>query len=210
MELFVAVLGSLFSIVDPLGVVPVYLALTHDQTKQQRNRIALITVFYFAIILLGFFWAGTYILHFFGISLDAMRIAGGVIILGSGLTLLRGGGAPRRKTENSPLVEEADQGHDVTFSPLAMPLLAGPGAISLLIGMSTTQSGWENHMIITGVILVLGLLTYFTLRMAPLLFKALGRSGITAVTKIMGFITMAVGIQFMITALTNVVGTILK
>jgi len=79
-----------------------------------------------------------------------------------------------------------------------------------LIGMSTTQKGWENHLIISGVILVLGLLTYVTLRMAPLLFKALGRSGITAITKIMGFITMAVGIQFMITALTNVMAALVK
>ncbi len=210
MEIYIAVLGALFSIVDPLGVVPIYLALTHERTREQRSRIALVTVLYFAIILLGFYWAGTLILSFFGISLDAMRIAGGFIILSSGLTLLRGGGAPRRKTEGSSLVEEAGQGHDITFSPLAMPLLAGPGAISLLIGMSTSYPGYESKLIISGVILTMGILTYITLRLAPLLFKALGRSGITAITKIMGFLTMAVGIQFMLTAVTNVLTTILK
>jgi multiple antibiotic resistance protein len=210
MELFIAALGSLFSIVDPLGVIPVYLALTHDRSAAQRHRIVLVTMFYFALILLGFYWAGTYILAFFGISLDAMRLAGGMIIISTGLTLLRGGGAPRRKTEGSAMVEEADRGHDITFSPLAMPLLAGPGAISLLIGMSTEFPGPEDRLIITGVILALGLITYLILRLAPLLFRFLGRSGITAITKIMGFITMAVGIQFMITALTNVLGGILR
>lgn len=210
MELFFAALGSLFSIVDPLGVIPIYLALTHDRTSAQRNRIVLVTMFYFALILLGFYWAGTYILTFFGISLDAMRLAGGLIILSTGLTLLRGGGAPRRKPEGSSMVEEADRGHDITFSPLAMPLLAGPGAISLLIGMSTEYPGPENRLVITSVILGLGIITYIILRLAPLLFRVLGRSGILAITKIMGFITMAVGIQFMITALSNVLGTILE
>ena len=210
MDLYFAALGSLFSIVNPLGVIPVYLALTHDRSRTELDSVALRTTAYFILILLGFFLTGTYILSFFGLSLDAMRIAGGLIILSSGLTLLRGGKAPRRKKENETLVEEADQGHDITFSPLAMPLLAGPGSISLLIGMATEHTVWREKGIIMGVILSLGLLTFITLKLAPVVFRVLGRSGITAVTKIMGFITMAVGIQFMLTAVSNVITHLLR
>jgi multiple antibiotic resistance protein len=196
-ELYIAVLASLFSLVNPLGAVPLFLAMTPQHTQQERKKIAINTSIYFSLILLAFFFAGTLILGFFGISLNAMRIAGGLVILSSGYSLLGGNFAESRAISKS-VKEEALVKEDISFSPMAMPMLSGPGSISLLIGMFAQYPELPEKLIIALVIISMGLIVYFILRSAPFLQKVMGVAGLKALSRIMGFIVMAIGIQYII------------
>lgn len=207
-ELFVAVLASLFSVVNPLGAVPVFLALTPDYTKQERNHTARNTSIYFVLILMSFFLAGSYILGFFGISLNAMRIAGGLVILSSGYSLLQGK-FEQSRTINSKVKEEALEKNDISFSPMAMPMLSGPGSISLLISLYAANPDWTNRGIIAGVIIVTGVLVYLILRSSPYLFRILGVTGLKALSRIMGFIVMAIAVQYIIGGIVELVANYL-
>lgn len=139
-DVFLTTLVALFSVVNPLGALPVYLAMTPEYTLAERLRTAKNTSIYFTLILLVFFFAGTLILEFFGIEINALRIAGGLVILNSGYALLSG---KMTKLVVSPEVEEeARQKQDISFSPMAMPLLSGPGSISLLIALFDKHAGW--------------------------------------------------------------------
>lgn len=206
-ELFVAVLASLFSVVNPLGAVPVFLAMTPHLTREERNRTALHTSLYFVLILLAFFLGGTYILHFFGISLSSMRIAGGLVILSSGYSLLNGKFAESRAI-NKKVKEEALAKEDISFSPLAMPLLSGPGSISLLISLYAEHAGFDSRALIAGVIVLTGGLVHLILRSSPYLFKLLGVAGLKSLSRIMGFIVMAIGIQYIIGGVVALVKTL--
>lgn len=196
-ELFFAVLGALFSVVNPLGAVPVFLAMTPNYTPTERNQTARATGIYFTIILLGFFFAGTLILEFFGIRISAMRIAGGVMILSSGYGLINGKFGENRSV-NKKVEEEALQRQDISFAPLAMPLLSGPGSISYLITQYNENSSWEAHLVVAAVIIFLGVLVYLILRSAPYLYRLLGEAGLNALSRIMGFIVMSLGVQYII------------
>ena len=196
-ELYIAVLASLFSLVNPLGAVPLFLAMTPHHTQQERKKIAVNTSIYFSLILLAFFFAGTLILGFFGISLNAMRIAGGLVILSSGYSLLGGNFAESRAISKS-VKEEALVKEDISFSPMAMPMLSGPGSISLLIGMFAQYPDLPEKLIIALVIISMGLIVYLILRSAPFLQKVMGVAGLKALSRIMGFIVMAIGIQYII------------
>ena len=206
LSFFFATLGSLFSVVNPLGAVPMYLTLTNDYTPRERAATARRTAAYFLMILVVFFFAGTLILNFFGISLNALRIAGGLIIVNSGYGLLNSKFERRRMT--SKMEEEAQQKDDISFTPMAMPMLSGPGSISLLIGYSAADLGWENSALIIGVVAVMALLIFVTLHYAPLLFRLLGRAGLSALSRIMGFLVMAIGIQLLIYGLVSLIGDI--
>ena len=203
---FFATLGSLFSVVNPLGAVPMYLTLTNDYTSRERAATARRTALYFMLILVVFFFAGTLILNFFGISLNALRIAGGLIIVNSGYGLLNSKFERRRMS--SKMEEEAQQKDDISFTPMAMPMLSGPGSISLLIGYSAADPGWENSLLIVGVVAVMALLIFVTLHYAPLLFRLLGRAGLSALSRIMGFLVMAIGIQLLLYGLVSLIGDI--
>lgn len=196
-ELYIAVLASLFSLVNPLGAVPLFLAMTPHHTQQERKKIAVNTSIYFSLILLAFFFAGTLILGFFGISLNAMRIAGGLVILSSGYSLLGGNFAESRAISKS-VKEEALVKEDISFSPMAMPMLSGPGSISLLIGMFGQYPDLPEKLIIALVIISMGVIVYLILRSAPFLQKVMGVAGLKALSRIMGFIVMAIGIQYII------------
>ncbi|HKK88047.1 MAG TPA: MarC family NAAT transporter [Saprospiraceae bacterium] len=204
MELFVTFLAALFSVVNPFGAIPVFLALTPDYTPSERNQTALFTSIYFILLLLAFFFAGTYILGFFGLQVDAMRIAGGVVIVSSGFALLNGKFAESRAI-NKKVEEEAIAKEDISFSPLAMPLLSGPGSISLLISTYSDYPEWTDKGLIGLVIITTGIIIYFTLRISPLLFKILGVGGLKAISRIMGFIVMSIGIQYIILGIVNLV-----
>lgn len=204
LELSFAVLASLFSLVNPLGAIPVFLAMTPHYTKEERTQTALHTSLYFTLILLAFFFGGALILSFFGISLNAMRIAGGLVILASGFSLLNGKFAEGR-TIDKKVKEEALMKDDISFSPMAMPLLSGPGSISYLIGVQAEQTDWAAQLSIAGVVLLTGVLVYGILRYSPYLQRMMGVAGLNALSRIMGFIVMAIGIQNVITGVVGLV-----
>ena len=204
LELFLAVFGALFSVVNPLGAVPVFLAMTPHYTEKERGHTAFLTALYFVLILMSFYLAGTLILSFFGISLNSMRIAGGLIILSSGYALLNGKFAESRAISKK-VKEEALEKNDISFSPMAMPMLSGPGSISLLISLFNEHTDLTNRLLIGGVIIVVGVVVYAILRSSPYLFKLLGVAGLKALSRIMGFIVMAIGIQYIISGIVSLV-----
>ncbi len=203
---FFATLGSLFSVVNPFGAVPMYLTLTNDYNHMERSQASRRTAVYFMMILIVFFFAGSVILNFFGISLNALRIAGGLIIVNSGYGLLNSK-AERRRISHE-IEEEAQAKEDISFTPMAMPMLSGPGSISLLIGLSAGEQGLERSVLIVGVVAVMALLVFVTLYYAPVLFRLLGRAGLSALSRIMGFLVMAIGIQLLLFGLLSLIGDI--
>jgi len=206
MSLIITILASLISVVNPLGAVPVFLSLTPDYTKAERNKTAMLTSIYFTIILMSFFWAGTYILSFFGVSIYALRIAGGIVIMISGFGLLQGKFAKNRVTDR--VRAEAMEKDDISFTPMAMPMLSGPGSISLLIGHFTEYPETNQRLTIAAVIAIVGLIIYFILRLSPLVFKVLGVGGLKAISRIMGFIVIAISIEYIISGVVSLVSTL--
>ena len=205
--IFIAVLAKLFSIVNPFGVVPMYLTMSAQYEAKERNRLVLSTSLYFVAILLTFFWAGAYILSFFGLSINALRIAGGLVILNSAIALQNDKFAENRGVDEK-IQQKAMESHDIAFSPLAMPMLSGPGSISLLIGFFAEYEILQERLLITGVILLMGVIVYLVLRSAPLLYRFLGESGLKAGSRIMSFITMAIGVQYIIFGIVALVKTL--
>lgn len=204
MEFFIATLFSLFSIVDPPGAIPVYVALTSDRPRPERNKIALQTSLYFMLILISFFIAGNYILSFFGLTIHSLRIAGGMTLLISGFGLLSGRFAKRRGYDKE-VEKHAQERHDIAFSPMAMPMLSGPGSISYLITQYNQHPAWSERAYIMAAIVAVAVLVWGCLRIAPFLFKVFGAGGLNAIARIMGFIVIAIGVQFIVDGLVHLV-----
>ena len=202
MEFFLATLFPLFSIVDPPGASPVYVALTSDRSRPERNRIALHTSLYFLLILLSFFLAGTYILSFFGLTIHAFRIAGGLALLSSGFALMNGKFA-RRRGYDKDMEKKSQERQDIAFSPMAMPMLSGPGSISYLITQYAQHPAWNERVLIITAIFAVTALVWALLRIAPFLFRILGNGGLNAIARIMGFIVIAIGVQFIVDGLVK-------
>jgi multiple antibiotic resistance protein len=204
MDFFFATLFSLFSIVDPPGAVPVYVALTSDRPREERNKIALKTSLYFMLILVSFFLAGNYILGFFGLTIHSLRIAGGMALLISGFGLMSGNFAKRRGYDEK-VEQQAQDRNDIAFSPMAMPMLSGPGSISYLITQYNQHPDTHQRLIIVASIVAVTALVWGILRIAPFLFRVFGPGGLNAIARIMGFIVIAIGVQFIVDGVVHLV-----
>lgn len=204
MEFFLATLFSLFSIVDPPGAIPVYVALTGDRPRAERNKIALHTSLYFMLILVSFFLAGNFILGFFGLTVHSLRIAGGMTLLISGFGLMSGRFAKRRGYDKE-VEKQSQEKNDIAFSPMAMPMLSGPGSISYLITQYNQHELWNDRLMIVAAIVAVTVLVWACLRVAPFLFKVFGSGGLNAIARIMGFIVISIGVQFIVDGLVHLV-----
>lgn len=200
MDLFVITFTALFSVTNPLGSVPIFLALTQGDSRLSKNRTALWTSLNVFIILVVSFFIGKYILEFLGISIDVLRIAGGVIICTSGFGLLSGTFSKRRGVSKK-VASDAQQRSDIALTPLAIPMMAGPGSMSLLIAMYQDYPILKDKFIIVGAVLALTVVTFLILRSAGYISKLLGESGIVAISRIIGFLVLAIGIQYIINSL---------
>jgi multiple antibiotic resistance protein len=211
MGLFFATFSALFSVVNPLGAMPVYLALTQNDSPGWRRVQLRKAAIYLACILVVFFLVGTYILNFFGITIEGLRIAGGLIITKSGFDLLRSKGSYEKgRSITKKVKEEALQKTDISFSPLAMPMLSGPGSISLLISLALEISAFWEYAAIIGAIVAIAVVSYLILRISPKLVRFLGESGINSLSRMMGFIVLAIGIQFIANGIIPMLKEILK
>lgn len=197
MSLFLIALAAIFSVINPLGTVPIFVGLTKEKTQKEINKIALATAINVFIILLISFYLGKFILLFFGISLNSLKIAGGLIIASSGFALLTGKFSQHKgmSEKNKNAAMERDE---VSLTPLAIPMLAGPGTISLLITYHQEYTQVLERGILTIAILVISILIYVTLRSSNLIIKALGPNGINALSRIIGFIVIAIGVEYIL------------
>jgi multiple antibiotic resistance protein len=209
--------GALLPIVNPLSAVGLVMSITADLPEQERKEQIGRACVYMFCILAAFLVAGGLIMNFFGISIPGLRIAGGMIVSYLGFRML----FPESAAISGQERAEARAKADVSFTPLAMPSLSGPGSIAVVIGMSTTVQMSEHivvgyvqmseHIVVGYVLVAIGiaitaLICYVVLRAATRLDKVLGATGMNAMARIMGFLLICIGIQFVINGVTGVVG----
>ncbi len=204
MELFIYLFAALFSVLNPIGTVPIFVGLTQDYNTKERARVSLWTAIDVFLILMISFFVGQYVLTFFGITINALRISGGIIIATSGYTLLNGKFNKERGI-NKQIEQEVQIRNDIALTPLAIPMLAGPGSISLLIAFYQEHQGTTAIISSCFAIFAVAILIFLILRSAHYLAKFLGASGIVAISRIVGFLTIAIGIQYIISSVLSII-----
>lgn len=187
---------GLFALVNPVGILPVFISMTSYQAPVARDKTNVTANLSVAIILWISLFLGDAVLRLFGISIDSFRIAGGVLIVTIAMSMISGklGEDKQNKQEKS----ESAIRENVGVVPLALPLMAGPGAISSIIVWSTRYNSWTN---LFGMFIVIALFCFccwVLFRTAPLVVRLLGQTGINVITRIMGLLLMALGIEFMV------------
>lgn len=192
---------TLLVVVDPIAIAPIFLALTPDMTAAQRERIARRAVFVAGLILVAFALAGEAILDFIGISMAAFRVAGGILLFLTALDMLFERRTKRREdssTENDPTHTD-----DPSVFPLAIPLMAGPGAIASTILLVGEKPGGEGLLVVLSILAVVLLMMYVMLRLSSFLEKRVGKVAINVFTRIFGMLLAALSVQFVLDGLAE-------
>ncbi|MDI9340582.1 MAG: MarC family protein [Sediminibacterium sp.] len=199
--------SSLTSVLNPIGAIPMFVSFTANRTEAERQKIALKCSMYVFFILIISFLAGKYILDFFGISLNSMKIGGGLILLLSGTAYLSAKNETHKGISRKIKIEATEK-EDISFTPLAMPLLAGPGSMSYLISMNTTELNWQNILTVSAAILLVCLLTFILLYSSRYFVKLFSNAGLVALSRIMGFFVLCLGVELITVGLRNFIATL--
>ena len=191
---------SILFLVDPVAVIPAYLAFTRNDTAAHRRRTATVACFVAGVALLIFAAGGDVILRAFGITLPAFRIAGGFILWFVAMDMLR---AERPTQEGPPELTEGEAKEDVALTPLAVPMLAGPGAMSTVMVLAAQARNPMYSTIVYASIAVTMVISWATLRTADRVFTRFGATGIRVVTRLMGLLLAAIAVQFVLTGIRD-------
>lgn len=197
MSIYITAFVTLFVIIDPIGLAPIFIAVTPGMSAKQRARIGLRAVVIAAILLTLFGLVGEAILTGIGISISAFRIAGGLLLFLTALDMLFERRTERRENQGHNDAPE----HDPSVFPLATPLLAGPGALATMILLVGQYPGWGHAVMIHLVMFVVLLIVLALFHLATPLARALGRTGTMVVTRLLGMLLAALSIQFVIDGL---------
>jgi multiple antibiotic resistance protein len=192
---FLVSLSAVFFVVDPIGVVPIFLAITAGDSDEKMRRTALRACLVACGLLMFFAVFGGLIFQVFGVSLAAFRVAGGILLLITSLDMLRARASETRTSQTEQ--QEGVHKEDVALVPLAMPLLAGPGAIaSAMVLMSKGETLLMTVPVLAAIVLTF-VASYFILRASNLVLRMLKQSGVAILERVMGLILAAIAVQFM-------------
>ncbi len=200
-ELILGTIIALLPVINPLASAPTFLAITEGDSHARRMQQLLHACLYMVAILVVFLVGGTFIMQFFGISIPGLRIAGGLLVAGIGFSMLMG---PPKSAVGDPAEAEARAKRDVSFSPLAMPMLSGPGSIAVTIGFTSLAGHWTDYIAIILGIIVVAVIAYGTLRLSERVVRVIGTNGMNALSKVMGFLILCIGIQFVVNGVLGV------
>jgi len=200
--------SSLLAIVDPLAATPMFLSLTADHSLAERRatvRRATITA---VLVMVTFALVGNWIFSVFGITINAFRIAGGIIFFGVGIDMLQAKRSRVKVTEQEEA--EGSRKEDVGITPIGMPMIAGPGAITTVMVL-VSQAGSNSRLaVIYAVIVAVGLVTWGVLAAANRIVVIFGQTGLNVMTRIMGLLVTVVGVQSVVNGLTPILTSILR
>ena len=201
--IFLGTFIGLLPIINPLAAAPTFLAITEGDSPERRREQARKGCFYMVGILVSFLIGGTFIMNFFGLSIPGLRIAGGILMSGIGMDMLlvrKAASKPDEAEERAAAVKKPD----ISFSPLAMPMLSGPGSIAVTLGFTSLASDWLDYFAIIAGIVTVAFITYLVLRLSSRIVNLIGPVGVNAMTKIMGFLIMCIGVQFVVNGVLGI------
>ena len=201
-------LTSLLSIINPLSAAPMYLALTDGYTRQQRARTLRAGVVTAFVVMAVFALVGGAIFQTFGITIHAFRIAGGFIFFGIGMDMLQAKRNRGKATEEEEL--EGRVRENVGVTPLGIPLIAGPGAITTVMVLMTQAGTAIRAGVVLGSVLVVLVITWGVLTAAPRLVRFFGQTGLNVMTRLMGLLVTVIAVQFIVDGATPLLVDIIK
>lgn len=194
-ELLLLAIGTLLPIANPLSTAFVFNSLAGDFPKKKRQEIALRASLTAVLVLLIFMFLGNWLLTFFGITVYAFRVAGGLYLGFIGFEMLS---SDLRKQPD----DYSNPNADISIIPLAIPLISGPGSMTAVLVLSQDGS-WTTYFVVAMAILILGFLAWIMLREAHYLTKIIGRTGTKALEKILGLIVLVIAVQFLFNGISG-------
>lgn len=190
---------TMFIIIDPPGLAPVFIALTQGMTKQQRRAIAIRSCLVAAGLMIVFLLLGESLLGFIGISMPAFRIAGGVLLFLTALEMLFQKRQSRREDNAAEGASEHED--DPSVFPLALPLIVGPGAITTIILLAGQADGALDMVAIAGVLAAVLCIVFMAFLSANAIERVLGKTGLNILTRVLGMLLAALAVQFILDGL---------
>jgi multiple antibiotic resistance protein len=203
--------SSLFAVIDPPGCIPFYSGLTSHMSDRQKKRTLLRALVVAFCVLAAFAWFGQHLLALFGITIEAFRIAGGIIFFGIGLDMLQSQprrwrtGINRAYAHDQEVSTAALEDDDPSITPLAIPLLAGPGSITTVMVLRPEIPGPTGALLVTAAVLLILALTGMILAGADRLLRRIGSTGLRIIEKLMGLLLTVIAVQLVIDGLVPVV-----
>jgi len=205
LQFFILCFSSLFALINPIGIVPIFISITEDHTQEEKNKIAFKAVIFAFFVLIIFSLIGDLIFSFYGITIHAFRVAGGIILFKISLDMIE---SKRSRTRTTPIEEkEAEEKNEIAYSPLGVPLIAGPGSIASMMILSSESSQWShriNFFLALGCVLLITLLIF---KLSKYLSKTFGRSGLRIMQRVMGLILMVISIEFIFKGIEQIIKT---
>ena len=197
LDFFILCFSSLFTLINPIGIVPIFISITEGYTKRERDIIALKSVIFSFFILVLFGIIGDFIFSFYHITIHGFRIAGGILLLKISFDMIE---SKRSRTKTTPKEEkEAEEKNEIAYTPLGIPLIAGPGSIASIMILSSESAADNNDkiLLLSALILVL-FITFITFKLSKILSKRFGKLGLRIMQRIMGLILMVISIEFIL------------
>ena len=203
----ITVYVAVFSVLNPIGAIPTLISLTTNYTPEERRKVIERSITVAGGVIIGFMFIGVYIFDVLGISISDFELAGGVLLFKVAFDMLQG------KTSNTKLtaVEEKESlsKDEIGVVPLGMPLLAGPGTITTtMIYFNLRSTGLEDKIMVFIAVILVILSAFIVLRFSTLLFKRLGKTGSMIISRVMGLLLAAIGVEFMANGIISIIHTI--
>jgi MarC family membrane protein len=205
LNLFIASFVTLFVVIDALGVAPIFATLTAGASPAHSRSMAIKGTVYATLLLLAFAFGGEWLLSRMGVSLDAFRTAGGLLLLLMSIEMLFEKRQARRETRAENMLEDDDGPEDISVFPLAIPLLAGPGSIAaVMIFMSQQHDHPLAQLVVVSAMLANLLIALIMLLIAPWLLRVMGHTVGALITRVFGVILAALSVQLIFDGIKNV------
>ena len=197
---------SFFTLINPLGAMPVFMTMTMDLDAEGRKKVALRASLVSFAIMMMFAVSGDFLFRFFGISIDSLRIVGGIIFLFMGMDMLQARLVKTKVKES----EVKSYVNDISITPLSIPMLCGPGVITNTIVMWNQAVNWEAKAIMIATVAFVMMLVYCILRSSSRIIRLLGETGNNVMMRLMGLIVMVIAVEFFFSGLKPIVIDILR
>ena len=196
LEFFILCFSSLFTLINPIGIVPIFVAMTEDCTKKERDIIAFKSIIFSFFILVLFGIIGEFIFSFYNITIHGFRIAGGILLLKISFDMIE---SKRSRTRTTPKEEkEAEEKNEIAYTPLGIPLIAGPGSIASMMILSSESTTSNNIISLFFALVIVLLATFLIFKLSKFLSKKFGKTGLRILQRLMGLILMVISIEFIL------------